>query len=493
MGLGAEKFEEVNSMSQPNILLIMTDQWRGDCLGIDGHPDVLTPHLDDLASKGVLFSNAYTACPSCIAARAALHTGLKQENHRRVGYKDGVPWNYPVTMAGELSKAGYYTQCVGKMHVYPLRNSMGFHNIELHDGYLHNYHSHQTPYYEHQQFADDYFYWLDGQSNQSGLPGHPTLMDTGICCNSYIARPWPYAEHLHPTNWVTERSLDFLRRRDRDKPFFLMASYVRPHPPFDAPQVFFDMYKDLELAAPPIGDWADTKALAKKGRIVDSDTGPLDPELLRQMQVGYYACITHLDYQVGRLIESMREDDSFRNTVIIFTSDHGELLGDHHTFRKTRPYQGSVRIPLFVSNIPAGSPLAGQAGGKSAQLCELRDIMATALDIAGVEASAPIDGLSVMRPNDREYIHGEHSGGAIGNQYIVTERDKFCWFMESGREQYFNLARDPHECRDLINDPDCAERIGYLRGILIRELEGRPEGYSDGAALIAGMGQRAVI
>ncbi len=104
---------------RPNLILIMTDEMRGDCLGIAGHPDVKTPHLDTLAAQGIFYPNAYTACPSCVPARAALHTGLSQKKHGRVGYQDGIDWNYPVTMAGELSKAGYYTQCVGKMHVHP--------------------------------------------------------------------------------------------------------------------------------------------------------------------------------------------------------------------------------------------------------------------------------------------------------------------------------------------------------------------------------------
>lgn len=124
--------------NKPNILLIMTDQLRGDCLGYAGHPEVKTPYLDTLASRGVSFENTYSACPSCIAARAALHTGMSQEHHRRVGYQDGIPWDYPHTLAGELSKSGYYTQCVGKMHVHPLRSYLGFHHVELHDGYLHS-------------------------------------------------------------------------------------------------------------------------------------------------------------------------------------------------------------------------------------------------------------------------------------------------------------------------------------------------------------------
>lgn len=111
---------------KPNIILLMTDRLRGDCLGYAGHPDVKTPYLDTLASRGIFFDHAYSACPSCIAARASLHTGMAQDHHRRVGYEDGIPWEYEHTLAGELTKAGYHTYCVGKMHVSPLRNYLGY-------------------------------------------------------------------------------------------------------------------------------------------------------------------------------------------------------------------------------------------------------------------------------------------------------------------------------------------------------------------------------
>ncbi|MFZ2537724.1 MAG: arylsulfatase [Oscillospiraceae bacterium] len=470
-------------MNKPNILFIMTDQMRGDCMGIAGHPDVKTPYLDNLAAGGVLYRNAYTAVPSCIAARCAVHTGLKQEHHKRVGYQDRVNWEYEHTLAGELSKNGYYTQCVGKMHVHPLRNLMGFHNIELHDGYLGSYRDAKLPYYENQKIADDYFYWL-----KSELGIHTDVTDTGIECNSFIARPWIYEEKYHPTNWVSERSIDFLRRRDRSKPFFLMASYLRPHPPFDAPQYYFDMYKNMKLTSPFIGEWADKDRLDKKGRFFDSDTGPIDPELMRQAQIGYYACISHLDNQIGRLIESLKEDGSYNNTVIIFTSDHGELLGDHHTYRKVRPYQGSVHIPMIVW----GSKQM-QAGTICNELVELRDILPTTLDIASGEVSDTIDGVSMLSPNNREYLHGEHSGGDIGNQYIVTKRDKYCWFMESGKEQYFDLQNDPHEMHDGINDLIYKDRVAYLRGLLIAELTGREEEYTDGNVLFSGKRQKSLL
>lgn len=470
-------------MNKPNILFIMTDQMRGDCMGVAGHPDVKTPYLDHLASMGTRYTNAYTAVPSCIAARCAIHTGLKQENHKRVGYQDRVTWNYKHTLAGELAKNGYYTQCVGKMHVHPLRNLMGFHNVELHDGYLHNYRSANLPYYENQRVADDYNYWL-----KSELGINTDITDTGVECNSFIARPWIYEEKYHPTNWVTNRSIDFLRRRDRSKPFFLMASYLRPHPPFDAPQCYFDMYKDMDLTPPKMGDWADKERLNEKGRFFDADTGPVDRELMRQAQIGYYACISHLDNQIGRLIDSLKDDGSYKDTVIIFTSDHGELLGDNLTYRKIRPYQGSINIPMIIAN-----DKRVKKGEVCDSLVELRDILPTTLDIAGGKVPQSIDGMSILSDNGREYLHGEHSGGDIGNQYIVTKEDKYCWFMESGKEQYFNLKQDPDELHDAINDDKYKDRINYLRSLLIIELIGREEGYTDGDKLISGREQRAVL
>lgn len=468
---------------QPNILLIMTDQMRGDCMGTAGHPDVKTPNLDHLAACGVRYTNAYTACPSCIPARCALHTGLKQEHHGRVGYQDRVPWQYPVTMAGALAKAGYYTQCVGKMHVHPLRNLMGFHNVELHDGYLHAYRNGNVPYVENQRIADDYFYWL---KTQLGIDRDVT--DMGLECNSFTARPWMYKERLHPTNWVTDRSIDFLRRRDRSMPFFLMASYLRPHPPFDAPEYFFSMYRDMELTPPPIGDWADADRLRRLGRFTDADTGSCDPELMRQARIGYYACISHLDNQIGRLLDALRDDGCHQDTVILFTSDHGELLGDHHTFRKTRPYQGSIHIPLLMARVPGIKP-----GSVSDRLTELRDILPTLTELAGVDTPEGVDGVSLLQDPDREYLHGEHSGGDLGNHYIVTKTDKYCWFTQSGREQYFRLDKDPKELHDAIEEPDCQERIAHLRSLLIQELTGREEGYTDGLRLIPGRPEKCCL
>lgn len=465
-------------MDRPNIILLMADQMRGDCLGIAGHPDVKTPYLDALAAEGVRFENAYSACPSCIPARAALYTGMSQGKNGRVGYEDLVPWSYPHTLAGELSAAGYYTQCVGKMHVHPLRNNLGFHDVRLHDGYLHAYRRPDTPSFEDQRRADDYYWWL-----KNNLGAAADVTDTGLDCNSWVTRPWIYEEKYHPTNWVASECLDFLRRRDRSKPFFLMASFVRPHPPLDAPQCYADLYRNKDLRPPVRGDWNDEARRDRDGFRCNAQTAPRDPAYVRQLQEGYYAAITHLDHQIGRLLSALVEEGLMENTVILFCSDHGEMLGDHLLFQKAKPFQGSIRVPLFLT-----VPEKYRKGlrGTRHDLAELRDVMPTLLELAGAEIPETVDGKSLLHPTGREYLHGEHALGMDSMHYIVTTRDKYIWYSQAGRELYFDLSSDPRETRNRIDDPETRERVTILRGILIRELADREEGYSDGKSLIVG-------
>ena len=465
-------------MSRPNIVLIMTDEMRGDCMGIAGHPDVKTPYIDSLAAKGVYYPNAYSACPTCVPARAILHTGLNQRHTGRVGYQDRVDWNYGCTMAGELAKAGYYTQCVGKMHVHPLRHYAGFHSVELHDGYLHEYRFPMVPGYENQMEADDYFHWL-----RTELGSEADVTVSGMDCNGWTARPWPYEEKYHPTNWVAQRSIDFLRRRDPRQPFFLMASFVRPHAPYDAPQYYFDLYKDKDLRPPVYGDWDDRELLEKTGRIFNNITGPVDPELIRQQMIGYYACITHVDHQIGRILMAMTEHQLMDNTIFLFTSDHGEMLSDHCLDRKSVPYQGSIHIPMLISG---PEKLLGRQGVVDDTLTELQDVMPTLLDMAGAKIPETLDGRSFFHGHDRQWLHGEHAYGKKSHQFIVTKTDKFIWFSQTGEEQYFDLTVDPQETHNAIGEEKYQARIAELRGHLIDTLAGCEEGYSDGTRLIVG-------
>lgn len=472
-------------MENPNILFIVCDQYRGDCLSFLNHPDVKTPYLDTLAAKGVCFDHAYSSCPSCIPARAALFTGMSQEHHGRVGYEDGVDWNYPHMLAQEMRNGGYQTHCVGKMHVHPARKHCGFEGLRLHDGYLGYYRSAKIPYYQHQAVTDDYWHYL---RDQVGM--HADFNATGVECNSWVTHPWIYEERLHPTNWVVDESIRFLETRDRTRPFFLMSSFVRPHQPFDAPETYYNQYKDKELAPPSIGDWESEEKTQELGYIKDSIYGCNDEQNRHDAMAGYYASISHVDHQIGRLLTALKESGDEKDTVVIFVSDHGELLFDHHLYRKVFAYEGSTHVPLIIS---VGKNVANVKPYKSHTLVELRDIMPTILDMAHLPIPECVDGFSLydeikgLEKNDREYLHGEHSfHSQLSSHFIVTVKDKYIWYSQTGEEQYFNLEIDPKETHNAIHDEIYQPRIQQLRAWLIDELKDREEGYSDGEKLMVG-------
>ncbi|KGM45966.1 arylsulfatase [Neobacillus niacini] len=477
---------------KPNVLLIMVDQMRFDCLSSAGHPIVETPNLDQLAAEGVTFGNAYSATPTCVPARAAVLTGMSQVSTGRVGYQDRVPWDYPHMLPEEMSRAGYHTQCVGKMHVYPSRNLCGFHNVILHDGYLHHNRFKNTPYQESFEQTDDYLPWL-----RERLGGHRDLTDIGLDCNaSAMSRPWHLPEEFHPTNWVVTQSIDFLRRRDPRKPFFLKMSFVRPHPPFDPPPAYFDYYMSKEIDEPVIGTWA-AEDEAGLGLLPTTRRGVVPKQRLKRARAAYYALIAHLDDQIGRFIQAMIEYQVYQNTVILFVSDHGELLGDHHFLAKSLAYEGSAKIPFILSD--PGNQLGIQKGTTCDNIIELRDIMPTLLEAAEAPVPETVEGKSViplargMETEWRPYLHGEHAFGDLSHHYIVNGKEKYIWYSQTGVEQYFDLANDPKEIHNLSQDHRYSEKAAYLRDILMQELKGREEGYSDGTQLIIGCQPEAVL
>ena len=435
---------------KPNIVLIMVDQMRGDCLGVNGNEFIETPNLDMMATEGYNFENAYTAVPSCIASRASILTGMSQKSHGRVGYEDGVLWNYENTIASEFSKAGYHTQCIGKMHVYPERNLCGFHNIMLHDGYLHFARNKEGKASTQIEQCDDYLKWFREKK------GHNVdLIDIGLDCNSWVSRPWGYEENLHPTNWVVNESIDFLRRRDPSKSFFLKMSFVRPHSPLDPPKFYFDMYKDEDLPEPLMGDWANKDDEENRGKDINCVKGIINNKALKRAKAAYYGSITHIDHQIGRFLIALSEYGELNNTIFLFVSDHGDMMGDHNWFRKGIPYEGSSRVPFFIYD--PGNLLKGKKGKVFDEVLELRDIMPTLLDFAHISIPDSVEGLSLKdlieerNSTWREYIHGEHSFGEDSNHYIVTKKDKFLWFSQRGEEQYFDLEKDPKELTNLID------------------------------------------
>jgi arylsulfatase len=459
---------------RPNILLIMTDQQRGDCLSSAGHPVLLTPNMDTIVEAGVRFSQAYSSCPSCIAARRSLLSGQFPRTHGQVGYRDGIAWHAPATLPAVLTRAGYQTALVGRdMHQHPPRARYGYEQMVV-DGW-----------------ASDYDPWLAQRAPDSG-----GSMGFGITYNDWTARPWALADDLHPTHWTVNQALDFLRRRDPTCPFFLTVSFIAPHPPLQPPAFYFERYLRQELPSPIIGDWASPTGPDLGGNdLVAPSRINLKGEALRSCRAAYYGLINQIDDELRRLLNPVDGIlvQTQGNTVVLFTSDHGEMLGDHYLWRKSVPYESSAHIPLLL-RAPArfGLPRGGVVDG----VCCLEDVMPTLLDLAGVDIPESVEGRSLLplaraeAASWREYVTIEHSPL---HQSLTDGREKFIWWVRDGHEQFFDLTVDPQELHDLAPDPATAPRLALWRERLVRELIGRPEGFSDGQHLIAGRPYPPVI
>ncbi|WP_433005690.1 arylsulfatase [Kribbella sp. CA-294648] len=471
-------------MDRPNLVLICVDQWRGDALSAAGHPVVRTPYLDDLASRGTRFSRAYSATPTCVPARVALMTGQSQEAHGRVGYDDGVPFDraHPVSLPRELRTAGYQTQAIGKMHVYPERARIGFDDVLLHDGYLHF--ARRRDQKDLRQI-DDYLPWL-----RRKVGGDEDYTDNGLNCNSIVARPWDKDESLHPTTWVATEAINWLYRRDPTAPFFLYLSFHRPHSPLDPPAWAFEQYVHGERTDPVVGDWtSDWDGLRRDGAH-DTFVGRLDTESHHRAKAGYYGHMSHIDQQVNRFLEALWEMGLRENTAVVFVSDHGDMMGDHDMYRKSQPYEGSTHIP-FIMSAPAAAD--GPRGAVIDQVVELRDVMPTLLDLAGVDIPAGVDGRSLvpfLRGDDpegwRDHLHGEHTMFGQSLQWITDGKRKYIWLSGKGREQFFDLEADPRETRNLIDDPTRFDEVQHFRALLVDALADREEGYVADGELIPG-------
>ena len=460
---------------KPDILFIMPDQWRGDCLSSVGHPVVSTPNLDQLARHGALFRRAYTTIPSCIPARHALLTGLFPQTSGMVGFR-GRPITVP-TLPQVLTQAGYFTALVGReMHQLPQKEPYGYQKLIRGTPYVGN---------------DDYDEFLKKAAPDSG--GISNLIKTlGVSHNFWEAKPWPLAGDLHPTEWIVRQSRNLLKETSPGQPLFLTVSFFTPHPPLYPPKKYFDAYLQKKLPPPAHGDWVDWAAFTPKGdkqghRVL------LQGDTLRAAQAGYFGLITHLDEQIAPLMAEFkaRSQKAGRPWLIIFTTDHGEMLGDHGYFRKCEPYEGSANIPFIV----AGSPELGFKEGLRSQtpVC-LEDIFPTLTDLAGIKTSTRLDGVTltpVLRgeKTTREWLHLEHAPCYSKEQAFHALTDghfKYIWRPLDGTEQLFDLHRDPSEEHDLTKDVSQPATLELWRNRLIQRLAQRPEGFTDGQKLIPG-------
>ena len=469
------------SDSRPNVVLIVVDQMRSDALSINSVDQFIsTPTLDMMASQGYNFENAYSTVPSCVPARVGLLTGLNPEHSGRVGYEDEVNWDYENTLPAFFRNEGYQTECIGKMHVYPSRKRLGFDHVRLHDGYLHVDRKYDKRYGEQFENSSDYLKFL-----KSELGFHADMIDDGLHCNSWQARPWMHEEYLHPTNWVVSEAIDFLKTKDPTVPFFLKLSFEKPHAPLNPPKYYFDQYmqrltEDIDLH---IGNWEEKPTGVPD---ITALKGCLKPDAQKRMLAGYYGLVSHIDEQINRLLIALKEFRHDKDTIICFVSDHGDQLGEHYLFRKGYPYQGSIHIPLFIYD-PGN--LIEAPNHKIRRLVQLQDIFPTLVDLA-LKKEAKTDGMSMKsllfdcHAGWRKQIHGEHSLGEDSSQFILTEKYKFIWYPVKNEYQLFDLQLDPFEQNNLVNIEKFSYLVNEFKENMVQILQHREEGFVQNNQLV---------
>ncbi|MEN6607824.1 MAG: arylsulfatase [Bryobacteraceae bacterium] len=449
---------------RPNLLLLMADQHRADCVHADGNAAIHTPNLDRLAAEGARFRCAYSTTPTCTPARSALLTGMSPWRHGMLGYGQGAV-RYPVEMPRLLRDAGYYTLGIGKMHWHPQRNLHGFHQVLLDE----------SGRAESPDYRSDYRVWFWSES-----PGlNPDA--TGIGWNDCTSKPYALPERLHPTAWTGETAVRFLRDYNRKEPFFLKVSFARPHSPYDPPARWMDRYADAPIPPARCGKWAGRYRPLSSQR-PDLWHGDLGAEQVRRSRQGYYGAVSFVDEQIGRILETLEKRNMLERTLILYLVDHGDMTGDQYLWRKSYAYEPSARIPMLI-RWPEGM-VSGSRGQVLRQPVELRDALPTLLDAAGVTVPDAVEGRSLLELTRgrtegwRPWIDLEHDVCyAPENQWnaLTDGRFKYIFHARDGEEQLFDLEHDPAEMVDLAGDPAHQATLRTWRGRMIEHLSVRGE------------------
>lgn len=440
---------------RPNVLFITVDQWPGSLLGCAGHEVIETPTLDHLASIGTRFSRAYSECPICIPARRSIMTGTSPRTHGDRTFQPSLtmPSHLP-TMPETFRRAGYQTQAIGKLHVYPQRNRIGFEEALLAEegrGPLGG--------------PDDYELFLADQ----GYPGRQFLH--GMSNNDYGWRTWHLPEELHVTNWTTWTAARTIKRRDPTRPSIWHVSYTHPHPPLVPLNSYMERYRSRDIDAPYIAEWAkDENALPHPLRLTRDYWQKLSPVQLADTRRAFYALCTHIDHQLRVLIGTLREENLLDNTMIMITSDHGDMLGNHGFYAKRLMYEGSANVPMIL--VGPASDTSVKIGAVDDRLVGMQDIMPTLLDICGVPVPETCEGLSVVGGKKRETLYCEALAGAKAMRMVHDGRHKLIWYPAGSIFQLFDLERDPHEMTNVVDDTAYRSVVGHLKARLRNELYG---------------------
>lgn len=433
-----------------NVLMICCDHWFADLMGCAGRHDIMTPTLDYLAEHGVRFDNCYSECPVCIPARRTMMTGLLPATHGDRVYSDRMPMPQVATLPQVFRDNGYQAYAVGKLHVFPQRDRIGFDDVILAEEGRYEF-----------GVVDDYQAWL----GENGYVGQEFMHGMGN--NNYLTRPWHLDERAHPTTWVTTQMMKTIKRLNPTRPAFLYCSYAFPHPPLVPLQQFWDMYDDAELCAPTGQDWLDDRYVFQALREPEIDYSEKEKRRARR---AFYAQCTHIDYSIRSLIGTLRECNMLDNTILVFLSDHGDMLFDHDMVAKRCFYEQSAKIPLIFT----GKPVVDMAGTVRHDLAEMADVMPTILQMCGLPIPSTVEGKALFDASlpARDFLFGEIGEDKKATRMVRRGDYKFIYYPCGNVKQLFDLKNDPTESHDLAGDAAYAALLAELEALMIPQLHG---------------------
>lgn len=418
-----------------HILVLFTDQQRFDTVAAFGNSQIQTPNLDALARDSVVFDKCITPSPVCVPARLSMYTGRYPartgcNNNNTDSVYDGRGFYSRIT------GLGYQSCCVGKMHyLWDPYGPLGFefrHSQE-----------------ELAATGDEYMEYVRGK--------YPWVFDyNGMRSEMYYMpqiSPLPPCDH--PTQWVGDHSVDFIRSCSSDKPMFLFASFIHPHPPYCPPAPWQKLYRE----DPPLPFVPAQENLEKFSELIGERCScerlmMSEQDVLRSKNF-YYACVSFVDYQVGRILQALKERKMYEDTLILFSSDHGDMMGDYHAMGKRTMVDSSCHVP-FMIHYP------GRSHEERTHPCSLVDIAPTLLSFAGAAYDpAEFDGVDLFTDSAREYVYSQYGCGDTGTYMVTDGENKLIYRAATDRYYFFNTV--PEE-RDIYaeNPPKAAEMCRKL-------------------------------
>ena len=448
-------------MKRPNVLLITADHMRYDCMGCV-NPAAITPSLDRLAGGGVLFERLYVQNPLCMPSRASIFTGRYPSNH---GVRtNGIPLpEREVTLAHVFAQEGYRTIQVGKLHFTPHKDRdhaaahprYGFHEMVLSD--------------EPGCYPDEYVRWVRardrGMVEKVRMPvPHYERRD------SFDHRALDFDESWTHAGFVATETIRALKENG-SKSLFLHAGFYNPHPPLYVVRKYVEMYEGRELP----------DRVARSGEMEDKPEyfreahrkfAQVDEETWRRHRMFFYAYVTAMDAQIGRILDALDELDLAENTAVVFVSDHGDFLGDHGlTGKWFQNYDSVIRVPLLMR-----LPGKLEGGARVRGMAESVDILPTLCELCGLEIPEGVKGRSVLgaleAPEFRDSVFVDfRTPGGPGVKTVRTTKAKYHKTSE-GDEVLFDLERDPDEYVNVARDPSERGLLEEMRErMLLRVLQ----------------------